>query len=665
MKSVLSLAAVITLTTSVALAALPGLENFESYSDGASLTSPWAAVNVAVSNSLGFSSSKGAYFSASAAATNTIGEAATTAWTEFRMNPALGAQPNSPDTASSAVLFYFNAAGYITYHNGSDWVVASNGLQGVSLTPIGAGATARVGIYQNFTQNEYALFLNGDCIAQDVPFPAGDKSSYAAFVVQNVDSNAVLDNLDIVAASTSLTEANTADMTEMNSNGYIARTLYVGGNGTSEYPAYSTLTAAVAVARSGDTINIASGYATTDEAVTISSGSELTALTFSGAAFQVASLTTDGVTLTLGQNVTVSGAFTMNAAVTANGTLTFGSLDMDAALTANQNVTLSGSGTLDMDADLTLASGKNLNVSSGTIDIGSSATLTVVSGDIDADTLTMAAGTTIDVTTGTLTETTASTDLTGTFQITGADWSNWGGSTILAQSLPMLDSFENYTVDTPLQNLGLFGWGASASTVKIQNTVKVNGNAVILPDGTSASNVISDAATAVWTTFYLQPSLGVASADTPPVSDKSFVSYVNTNGNMVIAEGGQWVVCTNNLASTPAAAPTLSASAFTRIAIYQNFTTDKFALFIENDSDKLVAVKQGIAIPDTDLSTYAAFVVENSNNNAYFDDVQITTYAPSGSDNIDGDDLDDTTEMNIYGSLDIYPGGIGTIFRFI
>lgn len=639
MKRTIGLIVVIAFAASISLAALPGFDGFESgHTPNSALSyDTWSSVGCVVTGTAAYGGSYGVHMGSSSAATNTLVESATTAWTEFHMKPALGGEPSSPATGTSAVLFYFNADGYITYHNSNDWVVANKGLQGANISAIANGTWARIGIYQNFNQDEYALFLNGTCIAQDIPFPAGDKNSYASLVIENVESNAVFDNVDIVAVAESLTETATANMNEMDSNGYIARTLYVNGTGN-EYPNYSSITAALAVARNGDIIDVGSGDYSS-EAVTISSGDELTALEFTGEAFTVASLTTDGVALTFAQAVTVNGAMTMNAALTANGTLTLGSLDMD--------------------ADLTLAASADLNIS-GTLDITSSATLTAASNcDISADTLNMTAGTLIDVTSGTLS---ASVSLDGTFQIEGTDWATWGGSGISAQSLDMIDNFDIYAENAELQNMGFFGWGASSANVKIQSTVAHSNNAVILPDGTSASNLINDAATAVWTTYRLRPMVGAAPEETPTVSGKSFMSYVNTNGNMVIAEGGAWVECTQNLAPTPGAAPTLATDTWRRVAIYQNFTTDKFALFVADGDDNLVAVKQEVALPDGDFSKYAAFIIENTSNNAYLDDVRITTTAPTGSADLDGDGIDDTVEINLKGHM---RGGRGTIFRFI
>ena len=98
------------------------------------------------------------------------------------------------------------------------------------------------------------------------------------------------------------------------------------------------------------------------------------------------------------------------------------------------------------------------------------------------------------------------------------------------------------------------------------------------------------------------------------------------------------------------------------IAIYQHFGSDEFALFVEDAGGLLEIVKQQRGFPGGDLASYTSFIIENQDNNAYLDNVTISTVTPSNSDDLDGDGEDDTLEVTLKGY--IYEAD-GTIFRFL
>jgi len=571
-------------------------------SDGTAVSTldQWTApASVIVSNNA-------AYLPTGTALTNTIGTAVPDqAWTDFDLKPALGVEPTDPATNATTALFYIDADGYVTVYNDGTWVTCSNDVWGSTVTALTGATEKRVSIYQNYDNNEYAVFLAGQLLIQDVPFPKGSEGTYTSFAVQNVDSNATVDDVWIKttfagghATDNDIDLGYASDVAEVHALGYAARTLYVEDGGT---PEFSTIAAAVAVARTGDEIKIGASYGTTTENVVLSNGVEYV---FSGSAFTTASLT-------------------------ANGDVTF-KTDIDTTtLTIAANVTVTGN--------------------TGT--------------DVNAGTLTMGTGSLLDITSGTLSETTASIELEGSFTIDGTDW-NAGG--IAEQGIPMSDDFEKYAANQPIDNYGVYGWSASSSDVKVQTAVKNGGTkALILPDGSAATNLISSSGAAdvkVWTTYYLRPALGAEPSDSTETG-KSFMSYVNTNGYMVIRENDAWAECAMTLGSSapyPRAPSKFTESSFQRVAIFQDFSKNEFALFVGNGSS-LEIVKERVEFPDAGAPDFREFVIENQDNTAYIDDILITTVTPSGGVDQDGDGTLDTIEIATKGL--VMEGG--TIFRFI
>ncbi len=627
MKKYLGLVMVAAVFTSSAMGAFLADTNTFTAADNTPVNGmdQWKApAGVVVSNNA-------AYLPASSALTNEVSAAVPDqAWTDFELKPALGEVPTAPATNTTTALFYCDADGYITVYNAGTWVTCSNDVWGGTVTKLDGTTAKRVTIYQNYDNNEYAVFLAGQLLLQDVPFPAGATGTYSSFAVENVDSNASLDNVWI---KTTYAGGHTyedpdgidlgyaSDVAEMHALGYAARTLYVNGDGA-EYPTFDTVAEAVAVARTGDEIDIGGSYALINENITLTAGAELETLVFTGNTLQLGSLTVGtGLELTIESDLTV-------ATMTATG-------------------------------DVTLASGVDLAATTS-LDIGTGATLTVNGGAsaITTPNLNMVAGALLAVTSGSFEETGGKIDMTGSFQIEGSDWATWdagGQNGIIAQSLPMSEDFELYPADDPIQNYGLRGWGATSTDVKVTTAQKHAGaKALILPDGTAASNVISTTEQAVWTTYWLQPALG-AEPSSVDASGKSFMSYVATNGFIVVREEGAWNTCSVNLVG--GGAPTFSASTWTRVDIHQDFGTDRFALFVNGQ-----ILKQEVDFPGGDVSSYTAFIIENADNNAYIDDILVSTVTPSDTTDLDGDGTPDMEEIALKGSL---RDAGGTIFRFI
>jgi len=561
-----------------------------------------------------------AYLPTDSGATNTLDVTPTTsAWTDFDITPALGVEPTSPPTNTSSTLFYFDVAGNIVIWD-SAWITCTNDVWGNTVPTISAGDTVRISIYQDYDTDKFALFLNERCLIQNADFPSS-KSIYSSFVVQNVDSNASIGYVRIQATPYTANSNNnhlaTKDITEMENNGYVARTLYVPGSGS--LPSFASITLAAAAARDGDRISVAAG--TYSESVTIAAE-----VTFIGSAF------------------TING-------LTINSDVTF-----------EQNVTV---GTININADVQLASGVDLNATT-LLNITGVATLTGASGNaIDTADLDMVAGTKIEVTSGTLDA--GDFNMDGTFNVDGGNWAGWGGSSIVAQALPFSDNFDGYTNNSVISEYGLYGWGASDNSVVVQSTEAYSGKALFLPDGTAASNSIDEATGAIWTEYFIQPAQGAQPSDST-TTGKSFMSYVDTNGFMVVHNGTGWSTCDNILSNSTfngGAPAALTENDFRRIVIYQDFSENEFALFIDRgDNSSLELVAQEVPFPGGAVNIMESFVIETVDNDAWLDNVTISTTAPTGFANLDGDGKDDGEEISLKGNTLTF-FGFSTIFKFI
>lgn len=656
-----NLTAVLVLTAfsaSIAYAAFYGTtDNFSGYAANAALTSSsWSSEGAIVTNksSVGFGDDWAAYFGEGTSATNIIGVANPTpsrVWTDFRIKPALGVQPSGiPDGVQT--LFFFDAAGYIQYRQGAEWVTASNNIFGGAVGVVTNDAWQRVSVFQDYTAGTFAIVLNDVVIAQDIPF-VNEGDTYQRFTLDNQDNQAFLDNIRInnslpsgLAASSN--EIAMADATELNIHGYVARTLSVDTAFAGlAAPKFAQISDALAAYRANDVITVAAG---TYGAITVSNN-----VTLAGSGFTVASITVqDGATLTLPNAVVVQGAVT----VAAGSALTLGA-NSSAASSAIAGTINVGNNTLTVGGLASLSG-------TGNIQIGASGTL-------DAHEISMVSGTQIVSAGGSLDNTLLS--MTGTFTINGA---NWNAANAVDQTLPFTDNFERYAVNQAVSNLVLFGWDADDGSVVVQDSVKASGSkSVILPDGTELTLSIDGAdQQRVWTDFYIRPSLGVAPGDASSTVDKGFSSFVDNDGNLnaAIVEDGpvtNWVAL-GKKARWNSGSPAIdvdftnqfSASTFTRVSVFQDYGKATFSVFI--GTTNLVAHAEAFPGAHTEYST---FVVANAGDNAYLDDMRVLASLPftPGDPTVDinGNGMDDREEIHWFGDLSTYGGVRGSLFRFM
>lgn len=219
-----------------------------------------------------------------------------------------------------------------------------------------------------------------------------------------------------------------------------------------------------------------------------------------------------------------------------------------------------------------------------------------------------------------------------------------------ASALPLYDSFETYPVGTVLTN-GPNGWGASASTVKVETNVAwVGTNAVILPAQTTLSNlVVSASLTNTWTDFVLTNIAGiaaesVAAGDVNPLMTAQW--YVETHGYPVMwhPASNAWLVCNNDYWGT--AVTNFSTNAWLRFTLAQNYSNHTAALFLNQH----LMLQQVPFIANRDQG--GQLQLANSGEVAsYLDEVSIRYEPTNTTADLDNDGVFDWQEIQLYGTV--------------
>ncbi len=203
---------------------------------------------------------------------------------------------------------------------------------------------------------------------------------------------------------------------------------------------------------------------------------------------------------------------------------------------------------------------------------------------------------------------------------TSAILSGWAGTV----SPPWSDNFESFTNGTPLVN-GTNGWYGSSSNIIVQtNTVYSGTNAAKIPvDCTLSNRCIAGAFSNVWTEMYSRMTLydGIP----PPALDTNATAmfYVNSSGYIVVQNGTptNWVVVSNMVDGT--AATVISATNWSHLYVYQNFTKKTWAVFLNYD-----LMKVNIGFVDTNISNLSDFDLYSGNSTTFLDNVSIITSNP-------------------------------------
>lgn len=598
--------------------AVPDIDDgFEGYPLGTTFLAPtggWSSADAAVSvtNDQRHSGSHAAVLSENTALTNTVNAGSTYAvWTDFWIRPGAGVLPANAPTDTASFVSGFDTNGYVLVAMTNGWRTCSNDVWGGPVAPVLTNFI-HLSVYQDYAASNMAVFVNGLLVLQDVRL--GGSGIYGRLAVNNRDDSAWLDDVWVKTNYNGATlvldrnGVNGPDALEVQTYGYAARILYVGGS--SGYPLFATLPDALAVCRRRDTVYVNDG-------------------SFAGV-------------LSVTQDVVLTGAALTNLAGI--------SVASGASLTLNQSA---NAGSLSVTGSLYVATGSVLAcqssaVNGGVVTVGPAATFSNAALSVSAGGVVH-----ISATNAHFISQLDGVDAAGIFDI----GDTWPGAA--AMPLPFADDFERYAAGSPVTGLGFAGWGSSGTNASIvtghDHTLAGAGKSLELQPVSSVSNRIASSAGRVWTDFYLLANRGAVPADAP-VSASTFSACVDTNGWLVVATSNSWVTCSNYYDNT--AAVPLSTSALSRVTVFQDLTNHQFSVFVEG---KLL--REQLPFPSgSGVSVYGRLVVRNLDGTAYVDDLEIKTSLPSNlPGDLDGDGIPDAAEIDRYGMLEARP--LGTVFR--
>ena len=309
------------------------------FTNGATFVTPvlqWQAstAGVAVVNTKAASGSQSVFVPGGAALSNVVAVTnPVVVWTDIRVAPCLGEESDLSVTSGVTTVQYFGTNGYLNVWTGSGWQACSNDVWGQPVAQVTNGVFVDLSIYQNFTSQKAALLLNDQVVIQDLPFLT-PSPNYNAFKMGGAYGDAWLDDAYIQATydPARLTHDRNgdgiSDGNELQTYGYVARTLYVGaGPGC---PRYDTIQAALNAWRARDSLYVYAGQYAED--VTVASN-----VTVGGQAFTNSGSLTIGAGLTVAfQNATAWSNVTIgaNAQVAFNQVLTCSNLSVSAGATA-------------------------------------------------------------------------------------------------------------------------------------------------------------------------------------------------------------------------------------------------------------------------------------------------------------------------------------------
>lgn len=316
--------------------------------------------------------------------------------------------------------------------------------------------------------------------------------------------------------------------------------------------------------------------------------------------------------------------------------------------------TNSGTLTVAAGADVTFAQSATWGAAAvtGTLAMASGTALTVQSG------LTVGSGGSLAIVNGTLVATAEALTLTGTFTID----STWGTQATLP--LPLADTFDLYTANTRLKDLGYRGWGASSTGAVV---LAGQGVGASQGAGVSAGTMVSNrvdrgAASRIWTDAYLRLQPGITPINVS-TGDATFACFLDTNRNLVVSTPTGWVVCSNDVSG--AAVPAVDTQVLSRVTVHVDLVTHCFALFLDGR-----LLRESLAFPGGAVTSYRSLIVDNrAEATVHADEILITTnlpfasgYPPTGAD-LDGDDWSDAYEIHLHGNLSTLKNR-NTVFRF-
>ena len=237
------------------------------------------------------------------------------------------------------------------------------------------------------------------------------------------------------------------------------------------------------------------------------------------------------------------------------------------------------------------------------------------------------------------------------------------GTAVTASLLNYTNDFEAYPPNLPLVLCGGDGWGASDEGPSVQGAVVNSGTkAAKMVAYSTLSNTVSAAGLMkIWTDMYLNDS-AVNSPGAPyPTTNanRAVVFFVNTNNHVVVWNSNAWDECVFN--ALGGAAPTVAAGTWFRVSVFEDFTAQKVALFVNGE-----LLRQQVPFVSPVVS-YHGISLSAGNGAAYLDDVKIWTNMPPSLTNysrnvidLNNDRIPDAVQIEHNDIVYYYP--VGSVF---
>lgn len=313
------------------------------------------------------------------------------------------------------------------------------------------------------------------------------------------------------------------------------------------------------------------------------------------------------------------------------------------------NMTLIATNTT-IQGGLTVTTGTLANCTGLTNDSTTVSGLLVVSnGSVNVGALTLQAGATVQVVNATAFTANGAT-LTGTVTL-AYGWD----STVVPQTPPCHDPFDQYAVGTKLKSMAYFGWDTVSDGVLVQTNEVWSGRAVTVPPADTLRHWMTNAPSAgtsnVWAEVYVSTNMAMP-ADEPTVADvdasQAAIVFLNTNGCPVVWDptGSVWRVYTQDVWQT--AVSQFATSAWSRLTLCQNYSNKTVALFL---NDHLMF--SGLQFIDTNRTRYAEFTAVGGSATSHLDEVSFRCDPPTNNltADLDNDGMEDALEIHLYGNV--------------
>ncbi|MEI8140921.1 MAG: hypothetical protein WCI03_13775 [bacterium] len=189
-----------------ATAGLDFVDDFELYAHNSPVANlgfrGWGASSAAVlvKTNQGVGGSRGVVLPDGAVVSNRINSASQKkVWTDYEIRPTWGLAPTGLDTNSYTFMAYVGTNGFLNVWNAGSWTVCSNYLDGNGpVTAMATDSYTRVSVFLNYDSHLAAVYIGGNLVLQQVPFPAGGAiSNYNSFEGDSLDGSLALDNIRI------------------------------------------------------------------------------------------------------------------------------------------------------------------------------------------------------------------------------------------------------------------------------------------------------------------------------------------------------------------------------------------------------------------------------------------------------------------------------------